>query len=152
MKKIILTAAVLIGSSMGSAFAQGSPIINLSVRDTPSNGADGYTDVDACGMIYSYRYSGGNGNGGDVIFTRRGNVTIVLKLNNASPSNRRYTFGDVMFEGDDNDQLSWAGSAPTNGVIHNKNDAVQTASYKVMVDDSTKANCSIPCDPKIINR
>ncbi len=152
MKKIMLTAAVLIGYSMLSACAHSNPIINLGVQAAPSNGSDGYTDVHACGTTYSYLYTGGTGKGGDVIFTKRGKVTVVLKLNNASPSDRRYTFGDVTFEGDKNEQLSWSGSAPTNGVIHDKNDAVQTASYKVIVDDATIAGCAIPCDPKIINR
>ncbi len=152
MKKIMLAAAVLIGCPVGSAFGQGSPIINLSLHDTPSNGSDGYTDIDACGSTYSYKYSGGTGNGGDVTFTGRRPVTVVLKLNNASSSDRRYTLRDVTFEGDDNHQLSWSGKAPTNGVINDKNDVAQTASYKVMVDDATKASCSIPCDPKIINQ
>ena len=152
MKKIMLAAAVLIGCPVGSAFGQGSPIINLSLHDTPSNGSDGYTDIDACGSTYSYKYSGGTGNGGDVTFTGRRPVTVVLKLNNASSSDRRYTLRDVTFEGDGNHQLSWSGRAPTNGVINDKNDVAQTASYKVMVDDATKASCSIPCDPKIINQ
>ena len=152
MKKIMFAAAVLMGSSVGSAFGQGSPIITLSLHDTPAHGSDGYTNVAACGSTYSYKYSGGTGNGGDVTFIGRRPVTVVLKLNNASPSDRRYTFGDVTFEGDDNDQLSWSGNAPTNGVINDKNDVAQTASYKVMVDDATKASCSIPCDPKIINQ
>ena len=152
MKKIMLAATVLMGFSVGSAFGQDSPIINLSVHAGPSNGSVGYTDVDACGTTYSYLYTGGKGNGGDVAFTKRGKVTIVLKLTNTPPNSRRYTFGDVTFEGDDNNQLSWSGNAPTNGVIHNKNDAVQTASYKVIVDDATIPNCSIPCDPKIINQ
>lgn len=151
MKKIMLAATVLLYASVGSAFAQGNPIIHLTVHDTPSNGADGYTDVDACGTTYSYLYAGGTGKGGDVTFTKRGKVTVVLKLDNASPSIWRYVFADVTFEDDSNDQLSWSGSAPTNGVIHDTNDAVQTASYKVMVNDTSKS-CSIPCDPSIRNK
>ncbi len=100
MKKIMLAATVLMGFSVGSAFGQDSPIINLSVHAGPSNGSDGYTDVDACGTTYSYLYTGGKGNGGDVAFTKRGKVTIVLKLTNTPPNSRRYTFGDVTFEGD----------------------------------------------------
>ncbi|MDE2149795.1 MAG: hypothetical protein KGJ55_08195 [Gammaproteobacteria bacterium] len=158
MKKVTIAAAVfLIGWSMGCAVAQqaptvsGNPIINLDVRDAPSSGADGYTDVTACGTQYSYRYSGGGGKGGDVTFTSRGKVTVVIKLNNDSNAGRRYTINDISFKNDANGQLSWVSNAPANGVIHDKNDKLQAASYKVTVNDAT-ADCDVPCDPMIINR
>lgn len=151
MKKIMLAATVLLCSSMGSAFAQGNPTIHLTVHDRPSNGSDGYTNVDACGATYSYLYSGGTGKGGDVTFTRRGKVSFPLMLDNASPGDRRYSLADVTFEDDTHEQLSSSGDAPTSRVIHDENDAVQTASYKVMVDD-TSNSCSVPCDPSIRNQ
>jgi len=151
MKKIMLAATVLICSLAGSALAQGNPVIHLSVHDHASNGADGYTNVPACDTTYSYRYSGGSGNGGDVTFTRRGKVTVVLRLDNDSPHGSRFTLNDVTFKNDTNHELSWVGSAPTNGVIHNENGVVQTASYKVLVNDIS-ATCTVPCDPLIINR
>lgn len=152
MNKAMIAAAVLIWSAAGSAVAQGNPVIHLSVHDHPSTGSDGYTNVAACDATYSYEYSGGSGKGGDVTFTMRGPVTVVLKLDNATPSDRRYTLNNVTFENDTHEQLSWHGSAPTNGVIGNTNDVVQTASYKVLVNDNGTAGCIVPCDPLIINR
>jgi hypothetical protein len=151
MNKIMLAATVLLCSSMGPAFAQGNPIIHLSVHDSASSGSDGYTNVEACGATYSYRYTGGTGKGGDVAFTKRGKVSFPLKLDDASPIDQRYTIADVTFKDDVNKQLSASGNAPTSRVIHDKNDAVQTASYKVVVNDAT-AECEVPCDPLIQNR
>jgi len=126
----------------------GNPTIDLYVQDHGSNGSDGYTDTTASnGNTYSYRYTGGSGNGGDLTFTQRGAVTIVLQLK----GDRRYTISNVSFPSDPNNQLSWVSNSPTTGVIHNKNDAVQVAEYKVTVSDSA-ANCTVPCDPQIINK
>jgi len=126
----------------------GNPTITLDVRNWGSNGSDGYTSTTASnGATYSYRYSGGTGNGGDVTFTTRGRVTIVVQLQ----SDSRYTIENVGFTGDSNNQLSWINHAPTTATIQNLNTIVQTANYKVTVNDSV-AHCTIPCDPMIINK
>lgn len=54
--------------------------------------------------------------------------------------------------GDTNRQLSLQpGNAPTAAVIKDINTVEQEASYKVTVADSA-AGCTVPCDPKIINK
>ena len=128
----------------------GNPTIDLDVRNFPSNGNDGYTNTTASnGATYSYRYTGGDNNGGNVTFTTRGRVTIVLQLQ----SDPRYTINSVGFTGDTNNQLSLESNphAQTHATIQNLNSVVQTANYKVTVTDST-ANCTAPCDPQIINK
>jgi hypothetical protein len=124
--------------------------ISLDVRDFPSNGSDGYTNTAASnGAVYSYKYSGGTGHGGDVAFTGRGRVTVTVQLQ----SDPRYWISNVGFTNDTNNQLSWLNSnahEPKTVVIQNVNTVEQTANYKITVTDKT-ANCTIPCDPKIIN-
>ncbi|MEO8742867.1 MAG: hypothetical protein ABI365_06710 [Lysobacteraceae bacterium] len=128
----------------------GNPTIDLDVRNFPSNGSDGYTDTTASNnTVYSYRYSGGGGHsGGDVTCTvGQGRVTIVVHVQ----SDPRYSISTVGFTNDPNQQLSLQSHAPTTATIQNLNTVVQTAHYKVTVSDST-ANCTVPCDPAIINK
>ena len=123
--------------------------IQLDLQDHASSGSDGFTNsIASDGAVYSYRYSGGTGNGGDVSFTSRGRVNVTVQL----PPGNRYTVGSVAFENDINHQLSWLNQgAHGNAVIQNENSQLQDASYKVTVNDTT-AGCSIPCDPHIINK
>lgn len=123
--------------------------ISLDVHNHASSGSDGYINTIASdNAVYSYKYSGGTGNGGDVSFTSRGRVNITVKLTHGT----RYQIGDVSFANDTNHQLSWLNqNAPYDAVIQNENNVVQTADYKVTVNDST-ANCTVPCDPQIINK
>ena len=124
--------------------------INLDVRNSSSGGADGYIDTTASnGAVYSYKYSGGSGNGGNAEFPGRGRVTVVVQLR----SDARYTIANVSFAADPNNQLSWVSNpnAPTTATIQNLNSVVQAAYYNVTVRDST-ANCTIACDPMIINK
>lgn len=123
--------------------------VTLDVRNFASNGSDGYTDTTASNnAIYSYRYTGGNDNGGNVDFTGRGRVTLTVQLQ----SDPRYQIGNVGFTGDTNNQLTWlAQNAPKTAVIQDVNTAVQNANYKITVNDTT-ANCTVPCDPQINNK
>lgn len=127
-----------------------SPNIQLDIQSHASNGSDGYTDTVASdGSTYSYRYSGGKGGGGDVIFTTRGRVTVNVKLSDGAS----YSITDVTFADDAHDQLSWLSNASSSAtaVIQDLNTETQTAQYKVEVrNDQTGA--TIPCDPMIINR
>jgi hypothetical protein len=144
---ILLLGMVL---SLGATAMPSSPRITLEVRNGPSNGSDGYTDTIASnGATYSYRYSGGEGKGGDVIFTTRGRVTVNVHL----AGNASYTIDEVGFTGDTNEQLSWVSNpnASRVAVIQNENSVVQTANYKITVMDGADGT-TIPCDPKIINR
>lgn len=144
---MVLLAGMMVAVAVAAAPA--SPNIRLDVRNSPSNGSDGYTDTTASnGATYSYKYSGGEGNGGDVTFKSRGKVTINVHLTNGSG----YSIDDVSFSGDSNDQLSWRNpNAGKVAVIQDENSAVQTADYKITVKDEG-ADVTVPCDPKIINR
>jgi hypothetical protein len=146
MRKILLCAAML--ATFASAFA-GSHSITLDVRNMSSGGADGYVDTTASnGKVYSYKYTGGDNNTGDVTITGRGQqATVVVHLR----SDARYLIDDVKFPEDPNSQLSKDASPnPTTAVIQDKNTEAQTATYKVTVKDAT-ADATVPCDPKIVN-
>ncbi len=150
-RMLAVSMLMLVGMvlALDVAAASGSPRISLDVRSGSSNGSDGYTDTTASnGDAYSYRYSGGEGKGGDLTFKIRGRVTINVHLTNGSG----YTIEDVSFTDDDNKQLSWKNpNAGKVAVIQNMNSVVQTANYKVTVKDEG-ADVTVPCDPKIINR
>lgn len=127
----------------------GNASVSLDVRNFASNGSDGYTDTTASNnATYSYRYTGGSDNGGDVNFHGRGRVTLTVQLQ----SDPRYQISSVGFTGDTNNQLTWlAQNAPTTAVIQDLNTVVQNANYKITVSDTT-ANCTVPCDPQINNK
>ena len=152
MRNILLCALAFAVSA--SAFADptdsNSHSITLDVRNASSHGQDGYVDTTASnGKVYSYKYSGGDNDTGDVTITGRGNVaTVVVHLK----SDPRYTIDDIKFPEDPGAQLS-KGQNPnaTTAVIQDKNTEAQTATYKVTVKDAT-ADATVPCDPKIINK
>lgn len=138
------------GLSLAMAHQSGGPNIQLEVHDHAASGSDGFTNTTASnGATYSYRYSGGEGNGGDVIFRSRGRVTFNVSL----ADSQGYEIDDVSFSGDVHQQLSWLSSAQasSHAVIQDKNDQLQTAQYKVTVRDSN-GDVTIPCDPKVVNR
>lgn len=144
---LLVLAAVLLPLTANAGPA--SPNITLEVQNHASNGSDGFTNTTASnGATYSYRYSGGEGNGGDVIFRSRGRVTVNVGLADAGA----YSIDDVSFMGDVNQQLSWVNSGQASrAVIQDRNDRVQTAQYKITVVDEDNG-ASIPCDPMIANR
>ena len=127
----------------------GNPTITLVVVNSASSPGAGYTETTASnGGTYWYLYTGGDNNGGNVTCSRsQGPVTIVVQLRSAS----NFSISNVGFTGDVNNQLSTSGNSATNITIHNRNNATQTADYKVTVSDSS-AGCTVPCDPTIINR
>ncbi|HEY8009536.1 MAG TPA: hypothetical protein VIE67_00890 [Rudaea sp.] len=152
MRSMLFFAFIFALFVPGFATAASGVTITLDVRNFPTNGSDGYTDTTASnGHVYSYKYSGGNGKkGGDVEFDKADghNTTVVLHLH----SDARYTINNVAFPVDPNSQLSQPNPhAPTTATIQDKNEVVQTATYKVSVKDST-ANTTFPCDPQIINK
>jgi len=145
---MVLLAGMLLPLAVAAPPA--SPNIRLEVHNHASSGSDGFTNTTASnGAAYSYRYSGGEGHGGDVIFRTRGRVTVNVHLADGTS----YAIGDVSFTGDLHDQLSWvsSGQATSTAVIQDKNDQLQTAQYKITVRDR-HADVSIPCDPMIANR
>lgn len=146
MRSILIFAILLSVSRLASA----GHSVALDVRNFASSGSDGYTNTTASnGKTYSYKYTGGTDNNGNVtVNSSEGkNVTITLHLQ----SDPRYTIDSVTFV-DPHQQLSIPNpKGQKNVTIQDKNDFSQTATYKVTVKDST-ANATLPCDPQIINK
>jgi hypothetical protein len=123
--------------------------VGLDVRNFGSSGSDGYKNTTATnGATYSYKYSGGSDNEGNVTSALgNGNAAITIQLN----SDPRYRINNVAFTDDSQSQLSWRSNAPTTAVITDANNAAEDADYTLTVGDTT-ANCTFPCDPYIVNR
>lgn len=120
---------------------------SLDVRNFPSSGSDGYTDTTASNnAVYSYRYTGGSDQAGG-LRAQVGQGTATLNLSLAG--DQRYTIDQVTFD-DPKGQLSWRGNAPRNGVLTDSNTDEEEGYYHVQVRDSV-ANCTIPCDPMVVN-
>ncbi len=119
--------------------------VSLQVRAQPSNGNDGYTNTTASNnAIYSYKYSGGDDDHGDISETLgSGAATIDVQLNGGS----RFQISDITFSGATPGQLSWSGGGDTAAII-DANTVVENATYCTKVTDST-ANCYFNCDPMI---
>lgn len=150
MKNLAAGLLVVATAVSAQAVAQSnSHSITLDVRNASSGGRDGYVDVTASnGKTYSYRYSGGDNDTGDVTIRGRGSAaTVVVHLR----SDARYSIDEVRFPEDPNSQLS-NGNSPnaTTAVIQDKNTEAQKATYKVTVKDAT-ADATVPCDPRIVN-
>lgn len=123
--------------------------VSLDVSDVATSG---YTPTTASnGSTYYYKFTGGNtsANNGDIEVDVKSNgsgqAAIIVRLN----SDSRYTISNITFNPTSN-QLSSNGSGTTRTIIDT---AVATGTFKytVIVNDSD-ANCTIPCDPQIINR
>jgi len=125
-----------------------TPNISLDVRNFPTY-TPGWRNVLASNnQTYSYCYSGGDDNVGGLIQTvGEGRDTAPIRLT----ADQRYQIDSVDFVDDDQHQLTWEGSGNRAGTIIDANTMVETAEYTIVITD-TDANCTIPCDPNIINR
>ena len=126
-----------------------TPNINLDVRFAGSSDP-GWKNVTASnGQIYGYRYTGGDdGAGGLEQTTGQGRDTAPLQL----IADQRYQITDHQFFNDTYNQLSWSGNSGRAGNIIDANSHVETAEYNVTVTDTGNGDCTIVCDPPIINR
>lgn len=126
------------------------PNVTLDVRNSPSNGSDGYTNTTASnGTIYSYLYGGGSDGHGNMDETANGGSATFTVTVGSDP---RYQISNVVFNGDIEGQLSWQqGAAPTSASISDSDTSSGSGTYCVTVSDTT-ANCTLPCDPTITNR
>lgn len=124
-----------------------TPVIRLEVQQGASSDPS-WKDVQASnGETYSFRYTGGDDNKGNVSAkVGNGVVTFPLRLD----ADKRYGISGCSFRDDKFDQLSWRGDSEKAGNLIDKNDKVQTAYYTIVVTDKD-ANCEIPCDPRIVN-
>jgi hypothetical protein len=149
MKALIATALAL--SFSGACLAAQEPTstqIYLDIHNYPSTGSDGYTNsIASNNMVYSYRYSGVGGDGGDVVYNYPGSSWILVNMGN----DPRYRIAFVGFTNDVHNQLSLASNTGTSAAIRDRNSLPQSANYKVTVID-TSTNAGVPCDPHIINK
>lgn len=119
--------------------------VHLKVRNQPSNGNDGWTNTTATNnAIYSYRYTGGDDDHGDIRETLGSGAATIQVMLSGGPN---YSIGDIAFQNDTNHELSWSGGGGSAAII-DANSAVQQATYCTSVTD-TQAQCSFNCDPMI---
>lgn len=123
--------------------------VSLDVRNSSSGGADGYVDVVASnGETYSYKYTGGSDNHGNVDVTVGGGQAAINVTVGGDP---RYSITNITFNPTDS-QFTWrAGGNARVAVIIDTATAVASVKYTVIVTDST-AHCTVPCDPMIQNK
>ena len=122
--------------------------VSLDVRNFSSGGADGYVDVAASnGATYSYKYTGGSDNHGNVQVMVGGGQAAINVTVGGDP---RYSITNITFNPTDS-QFTWrAGGNARVAVIINTAVTVVSVKYTVTVTDST-AKCTVPCDPMIKN-
>lgn len=97
---------------------------------------------------YGYSYTGGDdGAGGLVQSVGQGRDTAPIQLT----ADQRYQIANCIFTDDTQHQLSWNGSGRA-GTIVDANTQVETAEYSILVTDTGNGNCTITCDPTVINR
>ncbi len=124
------------------------PFVTLDIRDQAATGGDGWTDIEACGSTYSYRFDGGSDSHGNVSVHGRGAVQILVKL----AAGRRYAISQVGFANDPANQLSSPSHSPNSAIIKDKNDTpMESAYYSITVTD-TSNQCALVCDPYISNK
>lgn len=129
-----------------------TPQINLDIRNWAES-APGWTQVSASnGQTYSYCYSGGDdGLGGLVQNVGQGRDVAPLRIT----ADRRYQLDDAnpcVFTDDVHNQLSWTGNGRYAGSIIDVNSMVENAKYTVNVTDTSNGNCTIACDPRVVNQ
>lgn len=125
-----------------------TPNINLDVRNFASGAP--YKNVAASnGQTYSYCFTGGDdGSGGLVQTVGQGRDTAPIQL----VADPRYQISGHNFLNDPNNQLSWSGNGNRAGNIIDANSQIANAEYCVIVTDTGNGDCTIVCDPPVINR
>jgi len=126
-----------------------TPNINLDLRIGGSSDP-GWVNVSSSnGEAYGYLYTGGDdGHGGLVQTVGQGRDSAPLQL----IADQRYQISDHTFTNDSKNQLSWSGNGNRAGTIIDANNQVETAEYSILVTDTGNGNCTIACDPPVINR
>ena len=125
-----------------------TPNINLDVRNFASSDPGWHTVQASNNQTYSYCYTGGDDqHGGLVQIVGQGRDTAPVQLT-ADP---RYQIDQCVFVGDGQQQLSWSGGNRS-GTITDANTQVETAKFTIIVTDTANGDCTIQCDPPIINQ
>lgn len=126
-----------------------TPNINLDIRLAGSSDPGWHNVAASNGQTYGYCYTGGDdGAGGLTQTVGQGRDTALVQL----IADQRYQISGHNFLNDTNNQLSWSGNGNRAGNIIDANSQVETAEYCVIVTDTGNGNCTIVCDPPIINR
>lgn len=122
--------------------------ILLDIRSYRSDEPGWHNVTASNGQPYGYRYSGGDDAAGGLEMTvGEGQGTVIVRL----IAGDGYEITSCEFSGDGDGQLSWSGSGNQTGVIIDRNSAVVSAQYCMLITDRT-SDCTIRCDPPIINR
>lgn len=124
--------------------------VSVTLKIKPgSNAGSGWSNATATnGQPYSYKYSGGNDDRGDM--DNQVNSGIATLQLNLDTDQQRYALAGATFD-DPANQLQWAKINDASGTITDVNTAVENAKYTIQVTDTT-SGATIPCDPMIINR
>jgi hypothetical protein len=126
-----------------------TPNINLDIRLAGSSDPGWHNVVASNGQTYGYCYTGGDdGAGGLEQTVGQGRDTAPVQL----IADQRYQISGHNFFNDTQNQLSWSGNGNRAGNIIDANSQVETAEYNIIVTDTDNGNCTIVCDPPIINR
>lgn len=126
-----------------------TPNINLDIRLAGSSDPGWHNVAASNGQTYGYCYTGGDdGAGGLEQTVGQGRDTAPVQL----IADQRYQISGHNFLNDTQNQLSWSGNGNRAGNIIDANSQVETAEYCVIVTDTGNGNCTIVCDPPIINR
>lgn len=114
-----------------------------------SSDEPGWRNVTASnGQPYSYCYSGGDDDAGGLEMTvGDGQGAVLVRL----VAGDGYMITSCEFSGDGDGQLSWSASGNQAGMIIDRNSAVVSAQYCILITDRA-ADCTIRCDPPITNR
>lgn len=131
--------------------------VSLHVRPGPSNGSDRYVNTVADNKdVYSYFYSGGNKNAGnvEVIFDGKNSPPARIQVSITRDSEggvHRYTIDRIEFTDDHLKQFEWDGTGKSHVAnITDKNLGLADVKYTTIVLDED-VGCSFPCDPMIKN-
>lgn len=124
--------------------------VTLDVRNFPSAEGSGYTNIEASNKnTYSYRFTGGPTNDGNVSeITGTGPAQITVQVQ-ADP---RYHINNITFGNNQANDLSWnLTNPPYIATITDTNVDNIDSEYSVNILD-TVANATVLCDPSIKNR
>ena len=123
--------------------------ISLDIRNSPSNGQDGFTNTTTSdGQTYCYKWSGGTDGQGSVEESRTAGVAQINVNLIADP---RYHIVAGSFSGGDT-QFTFTKTSDRSAVVSDAGTAAEQDYFNVQVSDTSRANCTFWCDPRVGNR
>ena len=123
--------------------------ITLDIRNSPSNGQDGFTNTTTTdGLTYCYKWAGGTDGSGDVQELRSAGVA---QINVSLIADARYHIVKGSFsEGDT--QFTFTRTGDRTAVVNDAGTAAEQDYFNVQISDSSRPNCTFWCDPRVGNR